>query len=251
MSWYATARSCFALRKHVLRVDMRVYSDQGDTITGNDQIATVKSILTAAIVKGLDVVGLVAPGSPQLGWQARQMAREQNLDIYVVPGEEYTASDKAHLVVYNLQESLTPNLTAEQAIAEAHGKGGLVMMFNMTKRQAAEFNKIKGTPSAPDAIEIYNESAGGYTDNAVQYLCFISSAARTATDMEKSVAFTLVSRPDFEKMGFMPEGQGSEYMPNYLQNADAISGGADPMAVANGLTSSQAAPNPNPPVPGV
>ena len=83
-----------------MRVDLRVYSgDLSKMANTNDIGSALKSMLTSAIIKGLDMVGIVAPNSPEVGWQATKIAKESGLDIYVAPGEDYACGYKFHIVV--------------------------------------------------------------------------------------------------------------------------------------------------------
>lgn len=231
--WYSIARECLSLRKHVLRVDLRIYVDSEENFTNpNDLDSTIKSILTAAIVKGLDVVGIVNTTSPKVGWRAYQLCREQNLDLHVVPGQEYTCADKAQILVYNLKEALPPNLTLNEACRQAHQQKGFVMIASVGKRQAQEINKLAGSPEAPDAVEIYCAKMGGFQDIDVEYHRFITSGASSGTDLEDTNVFTMVNRKEIESMGLLPQGQGSEYTPDYLRRDDQLQQGADPSAVA-------------------
>ena len=231
--WYPTARECVSLRKHVLRADLRIYVESTDSFTNpNDLDSAIKSILTAAIVKGLDLIGVVNKISPETGWRALKLCREQNLDLHVIPGQEYVCADKAKIIVYNLQEPVTPNLSLEQACKFAHDRKGFVMITSVGKRQAQEINKIAGTPNSPDAVEIYCAKLGGFQDIDVEYHRFITSGASAGNDLETTNVFTLVSRKEIENMGLLPKGQGSEYTPDYLRRDDQLQQGASPSDVA-------------------
>lgn len=219
--WYKPDIIRTSLRKHQMRVDLRVYpGDMTKMVNPNDQVSALKSMLTSAIIKGLDMVGIVSPSSPLTGWEASRIAKESGLDIYVAAGEDYICSDKFHLVVYNLKESMHLNLDVDKAIKYAHDRGGWVMAINVTKRQAQHLNKNKNTILAPDAIEIYNDVSGGYMDVDVEYPRFVSSASDSPNALEKSKTYTLIHRRDMEATGLLPEGEGSEFIPQYLQKHD-------------------------------
>ena len=213
-----------------MRVDLRIYAGDPNQFTNaNEALSQVKSLLTAAIIKGLDMIGIVAPNTPTLGWQAQQLAKENQMDIWVVPGEEYLCADKILLFVYLLKESMPPNLPFEQAIAHAHQNSGFVMAANLSKRHSQQLASVAGTASAPDAIELYCEATGSYQDNKTDpsYTCFVSSGAKSANEIENSTAFTLVNRKDIEALGLLPENEGTEYIPPYLKRNQAIQKGND------------------------
>ena len=217
-NWYKTSKEITALRKHVLRVDLHTHVGEiTDFNNPNDLLSTIKSLISAAIVKGLDVLGVVSHAGPQIGIQARQLVAQDGLDLFIIPAEEYYSADKVRFIIYNMNEQMPQNMIAEQAIVYAHQKGGWVMAINVSKRQLQNFNKIKGTTSAPDAIEIYNASSGGYRDIHTEYPTFISSAAKNSRDLDNLNIFTLIEREEIEGMGLLPTDYGKEYTPQYLQ----------------------------------
>ena len=235
MSWYEHKGIKTALRKHMLRVDMRIYCGDPQVYqTPSDLANLIKSMLGAAIIKGLDVVGVVGANGPQMGLQAQQLAKQQGLDIYVIPCEEYMCADKIKLFIYNLTESMRPNLTMDAACAFAHQNRGFVMISGLTKRLSSQISQSEGNPNMPDAVEIYNAQSGGFQDLDVTLPKFITSCAKSATELEQINVFTLIGRKDVEGMGLLPENEGSEYVPKYLERDDELQQGATPDAVADG-----------------
>ena len=102
-SWYQTSKQCTALRKHVLRVDLCVFIDEEKVFSDENYLnSTIKSILTAAIIKGLDIIGILTPKNPSIGWKAVQMAKTQQMDIVVVPGQTYICQEGIELYIYNM-----------------------------------------------------------------------------------------------------------------------------------------------------
>lgn len=107
-SWYHTAKECTAIRKNVLRVDLCVFVDKEEAFSNEDYLnSTIKSILTSAIINGLDIVGILSPNTPNVGLRAKQMAIEQQMDIVVTPGQTYICSGKEELYIYNLFKTIT------------------------------------------------------------------------------------------------------------------------------------------------
>lgn len=216
--WYAISRTVESLRKHMLRVDLRLYAPvelDAQNIAAADP--HLRSLLTAGIANGLDVVGIVHPLGPQFGWRAQQIALKDHLDIWVIPGEEYLCNDKARLLVYMMKKPLPPNLNMQQACQHVHKSGGWVMITDLTKGQAIDVNSVLNTPASPDAVEIYNAATGFYQDIDVDLPKFISSASRNANDVERTNVYTLINRKDFESYGLLPERFGEEFKPDYLK----------------------------------
>jgi hypothetical protein len=40
--------------------------------------------------------------------------------------------------------------------------------------------------------------------------------------LEETNVYTLINRKDFEQLGFMPEGEGADYVPKYLKRSDEL-----------------------------
>ena len=73
--WYKIARECVSIRKNVLRADMCVFIDDEKAFANTSFLnSTIKSILTSAIIKGLDIVGILTNSSPSVGIKAQKMA---------------------------------------------------------------------------------------------------------------------------------------------------------------------------------
>ncbi len=217
-SWYTSSKLCTALRKHVLRVDLCIYISEEEAFTNVNYLnSTIKSILTASIIKGLDVVGIITRDTPSVGWKAVQMAKEQQMDLVVVPGQLYICKDKEQLYIYKLKKPMPLNLSLNDACNYAHSQGGFVIISNVTKRQVQLLDKLQGSNYAPDAVEIFNAKVGGYKDHNIDYPKVISSGATSATDLENINVFTLIDRKDAEEMKLLEKDEGIDYKPKYLK----------------------------------
>ena len=96
--WYKIARECVSIRKNVLRADMCIFIDEETAFANANFLnSTIKSILTSAIIKGLDIVGVLTDKNPNVGIKAQKMALEQQMDIVVIPGQRYVCSGKEEI----------------------------------------------------------------------------------------------------------------------------------------------------------
>lgn len=215
--WYKTAKECLAIRKNVLRVDLCIFIDKEEQFANVDYLdSTIKSILTSAIINGLDVIGILSADDPSVGLKANQMAVEQKMDIVVIPGQTYICRDSESIYVYKLQKAIPKNLTIDKACEFAHKQGGYVVVANVTKALGQKINRLQGSLFAPDAVEIFNAKVGGYRDVDIDFPRFVSSGATSATELEENNVFTLVERKKAVEMGFIHEEQGVDYTPKYL-----------------------------------
>jgi hypothetical protein len=215
--WYKTAKECLAIRKNVLRVDLCVFIDKEEQFTNEDYLnSTIKSILTSAIINGLDIIGVLSADNPTVGLRAQQMSIEQKMDLVVVPGQTYVTRDNESLYIYNLTTPMPQNLTLDKACEFAHKKGGFVMVANVSRAIAQKINRLQGSLYAPDAVEVFNAQTGGYRDIDIDFPRFVSSGATSASDLEETNVFTLLERKKAVEMGFIHNEQGVDYTPKYL-----------------------------------
>lgn len=217
-SWYHIAKECTALRKNVLRVDLCIFIDKEEAFSNEDYLnSTIKSILTSAIINGLDVVGILSPETPIVGLRAKQMAIQQQMDIVVVSGQTYICSGKEELYIYNLAKPVPHNLSIDKACGFVHENNGFVLATNVNSKLGATLNNLQGSKFAPDGVEIFNAKAGGYRDIDIDFPRFINSGATSATDLDESNVFTLIPRKTAQEMGFIQGDEGVDYTPKYLR----------------------------------
>ena len=217
-SWYHIAKECTALRKNVLRVDMCVFVDKEEAFSNEDYLnSTIKSILTSAIINGLDILGVLSPDSPDVGLRAKQMAVQQQMDLVVVAGQTYICSGKEELYIYNLLKPVPSNLSIDKACGYVHDNNGFVLATNVNSKLAPVLNRLQGTKFAPDGVEIYNAKSGGYRDVDIDFPRFVNSGATSANDLDDSNVFTLMQRKTAQEMGLIQGDEGVDYTPKYLK----------------------------------
>jgi hypothetical protein len=217
-AWYKVARNCLSLRKNTLRVDMAIYVDPEETFADrNYLVSTVKSILTAAIINGLDIIGILSSNSPDVGLMAKNMATKQQMDIVVIPGQTYKCREGEELYIYKLTEPVPLNLTITEACKFAHDRNGFVIISNVGKRQNQSLTKLYGSANLPDAVEIFNFKTGGFRDLPIRLPEFISSGATSAQELEGIKTFTLLDRKEAVDFGLIEEETGVDYVPKYLR----------------------------------
>jgi hypothetical protein len=217
-SWYHIAKECTALRKNVLRVDLCVFIDREESFSNEDYLnSTIKSILTSAIINGLDIVGILSPDTPDVGQRAKQMAIQQQMDIVVAPGQTYFCSGKEELYIYNLLKPVPKNLSIDKACGYVHDNNGFVLATNVNSKLGQTLNRLQGSKYAPDGVEIFNAKSGGYRDIDIDFPRFVSSGAVSANDLENSNVFTLMQRKTAQELGLVQGDEGVDYTPKYLK----------------------------------
>lgn len=197
---------------------MCVFIDKEEAFSNEDYLnSTIKSILTAAIINGLDVIGILSPDSPSVGLRAKQMSLQQQMDIVVIPGQTYICSGKEELYIYNLTKPVPKNLSIDKACGFVHDNNGFVLATNVNSKLGVTLNRLQGSKFAPDGVEIFNAKSGAYRDIDIDFPRFLSSGATSANDLENTNVFTLMQRKTAQEMGLVQGDEGVDFTPKYLK----------------------------------
>lgn len=216
--WYSKFLKT-SLRKHNLRVDLRVYAgDELEAPNEQDLQAKIKSVLTSGIIKGLDMIGLVSKFGVQVGQMGQRIAIENQIDIKVIPGQDYVSVDGVHAVFFNIKQNINPGLTIQESITQCHKQNGKAMLYDLSRSQARAISGWQSTGYEPDMVEIYNAHSKAYKDLDIDYPRFVSTAARSGSELEDIPVFTEVPRKHMQDYGFLAQDEGSDYLPGYLRN---------------------------------
>lgn len=229
MSWYSSYMNRTALRKHSLNVDLHIHAledpNSGQDAVGDAQYRHLLDILGSAVLKGLDVIGIVSRHSFEPGNMCKQIITEKNYDMVALAGVEVETIEDMQIVVYDSKVLPQPDVSTEQICRLAHRNGGVVMAIQPSRRNIQRLNKFVGTNAAPDFIEIFNDvTQGGYSKSFVDtnpdphFQLTMNSAARNAKDLDKSVMVSRIPRKFLVSIGAITEDEGTNFTPNFLQN---------------------------------
>lgn len=197
---------------------MCVFIDKEEAFSNEDYLnSTIKSILTSAIINGLDIVGILSPDAPYVGLKAKQMAQQQQMDLVVVSGQTYKCSGKEELYIYNLLKPVPMNLSIDKACGYVHDNNGFVLASNVNSKLAITLNRLQGSKFAPDGVEIFNAKSGGYRDVDIDFPRFVNSGSTSANELDDSNVFTLMQRKTAQEMGFLQGDEGVDFTPKYLK----------------------------------
>ncbi len=220
--WYSNFIKT-SLRKHNLRIDFRVYlGDEAEYPTQSEIESKIKSILSSAIIKGLDAVGIVSRFGIAPGNIAKQQAEQTGIDLKVIPGQDYTSADGYKAVFFNVTEDVPQGLNIQDAIIRAKKNNGKVMLYDLKKSEARAVAGWNSTAYEPDIVEIYNSKSKAYKDQDIDYPRVVSSAARSGSELEHTPIYTELSRKRLEDYGFILKDEGVDFVPKYLQPTQEI-----------------------------
>ena len=233
MSWYRIAKKeiRIALRKHNLNADLHIHSyedpntgQEADSIT---QRSHLQSVCASAVLKGLDIIGIISHYGFEPGNICKQIIQEKSYDLICLSGVEIISHEGLNLIVYDAVTVPSNDEGLETICQRAHSEGGVVMAIQPNKRNMQILNKIAGQPSAPDFIEIFNDiTKGGYlnafTDSSPspEFQLLMNSASRNSSDVDKSIMMTRIPRNFLVEKGIIEEDTGVDYVPPYLQGIE-------------------------------
>jgi hypothetical protein len=229
----------FALRKNQLNADLHVHAFENPN-TGQDEIGPtqeshMKSIISTAILRGLDLLGIVSHNSFDPGWLCQKIIADNGYDIVAMAGMEVPSAEKIQTVVFNGRTPPTPGEPVESICQRAHSEGGTVLVVQPSRRNVQRLNKVAGTPNAPDFVEIFNDQTqGGYlrafvdTGPDESFQLVMDSAAKNATDLADSVMMTRVPREFLVERGMLGKETGVDYEPPFLARRHEQQGGKSP-----------------------
>lgn len=209
MTWYK-----YALRKHYLRIDPRVFLNLEINDPNLDAYGT--SFVVAGIIKGLDVLGLTA-FDVNVPLKIKTSVANSNLDIYLLTGQVLKTSDDYNIIVYGYNQNIQTASLAE--ILKFCQQNNLIsMIFHLGKQKAKQLkNLTEKINIKPTLVEIFNAQDKGYLYITTNTFEVVSSGLDNIRDFEKTNIFSLIQRKDLEEMKIISPGQGSDYTPRYLQ----------------------------------
>jgi len=103
------------------------------------------------------------------------------------------------------------------------------MAIQPSRRNVQHLNKIVGTTSSPDFIEIFNDiTQGGYSKSFVDtspdpaFQLLMNSAARNSKDLDDSMMVSRIPRKFLMQKGILKSDEGINFVPEYLQRQQQI-----------------------------
>ena len=209
MTWYK-----YALRKHYLRIDPRVFLNLDINDPNLDAYGT--SFVVAGIIKGLDVLGITSYDI-NVPLKIKESVSKNNLDIYLITGQVLKTSDEYNIIVYGYNQNIQPSSLAE--ILKFCQQNNLIsMVFHLGKQKSKQLkNLTEKINLKPTFIEIFNAQDKGSLYIETNTFEVVSSGLDNMRDFEKTNIFSLIQREDLEDMGIIPPDQGVGFTPRYLQ----------------------------------
>jgi predicted metal-dependent phosphoesterase TrpH len=129
----------------------------------SDGVSSVADILDAAVRRGLDVIAVADHERVDAAHAAQRLARELELDLEVIVGEEITTRG-GHLVGLGISQRIRPWGALKSSVARVHEQGGLAIIAHPLVpyplcASAGAIQRLLDEADPifhPDAIEVFN-----------------------------------------------------------------------------------------------
>jgi predicted metal-dependent phosphoesterase TrpH len=128
-----------------MKFDLHVHSNCSD---GRDEVRT---ILRAAVRRGLAGLSITDHDTLQGSLEALKIIREERLDLILIPGAEVTTAE-GHLLVLGVQKLPPRGLSPEETSEMAREQGGITIV----PHPYHPFRHAIGRIPDCDAVEVYN-----------------------------------------------------------------------------------------------
>jgi len=128
-----------------MRFDLHVHSNCSD---GRDEVRT---ILRAAVKRGLAGLSITDHDTLQGSLKARKIIREEKLELILIPGAEVTTSE-GHLLCLGIEELPPRGKSPEETADMAREQGGIAIV----PHPYHPFRHAIGRVPDCDAVEVYN-----------------------------------------------------------------------------------------------
>jgi predicted metal-dependent phosphoesterase TrpH len=165
-----------------------------------DSLASPASLVRTAAARGLTHLAITDHDRIDGALEARDRAAGITPDLTVIVGEEVRTLD-GDLICLFLERAIPPGLSAEDAIADARGQGGLVGIphpFDRFRGSVLRDARMERLAGQVDWIETHNARvmAGGGNARAAEFALAHGIAGIAASDahsaFEVGVAYTIL-----------------------------------------------------------
>ena len=135
----------------------------------SDGVSSVADVLSAADVRGLDVIAITDHERVDAAHAAKAMAEARGLRVKVIVGEEISTRG-GHVVALFIEERIRPWGSLADAIRQVHEQGGLAIIahplvpYPITSASGRSIRRLMADRDArlhPDGVEAFNPTIAG------------------------------------------------------------------------------------------
>jgi predicted metal-dependent phosphoesterase TrpH len=152
----------------LIDVDLHMHTDHsGDCET------PVEVLLATARERGLGAIAVTDHNEISGALAAREMAREMDVGVKVIVGEEVKTADQGEVIGLFIEELIPRGMSLQETVAEIRRQGGLVYVPHPFDRlhSVPDYEHLLKIVADVDAIEVFNPrvAIGAFNDEAARF----------------------------------------------------------------------------------
>jgi hypothetical protein len=162
-------------------VDLHMHTDHS-----HDCATPVEVLLATARERGLGAIAVTDHNEISGAVAAREHAREANVGVQVIVGEEVKTADQGEVIGLFIEELIPRGMTLQETVAEIRRQGGLVYVPHPFDRlhSVPDYEHLLGVVEEVDAIEVFNPrvAIGAFNDEAARFAAKYRIVAAAGSD---------------------------------------------------------------------
>ncbi len=165
----------------LIDVDLHMHTDHS-----HDCATPVEVLLATARERGLGAIAVTDHNEISGALAARRRARELDMGVQVIVGEEVKTADQGEVIGLFIEELIPRGMSMEETVAEIHRQGGLVYVPHPFDRlhSVPDYEHLLKIVTDVDAIEVFNPrvAIGAFNDEAARFAAKYRIVAGAGSD---------------------------------------------------------------------
>jgi hypothetical protein len=162
-------------------VDLHMHTDHS-----HDCATPIEVLLATARERGLGAIAVTDHNEISGAIAAREHAREANVGVQVIVGEEVKTADQGEVIGLFIEELIPRGMTLQETVAEIRRQGGLVYVPHPFDRlhSVPDYEHLLSIVGDVDAIEVFNPrvAIGAFNDEAARFAAKYRIVAAAGSD---------------------------------------------------------------------
>jgi Glycosyltransferase Family 4/PHP domain len=167
--------------RRLIDVDLHMHTDHS-----HDCATPVEVLLATARERGLGAIAVTDHNEISGAIAAREHAREADVGVRVIVGEEVKTADQGEVIGLFIEELIPRGMTLRETVAEIRRQGGVVYVPHPFDRLHAvpDYEHLLGIVEDLDALEVFNPrvAIGAFNDEAARFAAKYRIVAAAGSD---------------------------------------------------------------------
>jgi hypothetical protein len=167
--------------RRLIDVDLHMHTDHS-----HDCATPVEVLLATARERGLGAIAVTDHNEISGAIAAREHAREADVGVRVIVGEEVKTADQGEVIGLFIEELIPRGMSLQETVAEIRRQGGLVYVPHPFDRlhSVPDYEHLLKIVADVDAIEVFNPrvAIGAFNDEAARFAAKYRIVAAAGSD---------------------------------------------------------------------